>query len=196
MTRMSMMSETLAETLHGTRAQGVVPIPPRRRFMAGLTVGAVALSVVLGAAAPARAEDNRDLVKALAAIAVIGVIAAEVGKDRDAQPVDHRRDDDWRDGRRPPHYQPPRHTPPRPEPQRGPRIPSVCAIEIEGPDRRDVVVYGERCLRDHGLDRLPGACAREVRFYGQRDRIFPETCLRESGFRTGRSQERVIERPD
>jgi hypothetical protein len=173
MTRTRMMSETLAETRHGLM---VPDLPPRRRLLAGLTAGAVALTVVLGTVAPARADDNRDLVKALAAIAIIGVIAHEAGKDRDPEPVEHRRDDDRRHGG----WQPPRY-----QPQPRPRIPAACAIEIEGRDRRNLVVYAESCLRDHGIDRLPRGCARDIRYYGRFDRVYSERCLSEAGFRFG-----------
>jgi len=167
----------MAETLHAIMAQ---PGRSRRRWPVALIAGALALSVALASAAPARADGDRDLVKALAALAVLGVIAHQVGKDQDAKaakPVEHRPQpvpDAWRDDW-------PYRTPPHPAPA---RIPLACAIQIEGRGTPDVTVYTESCLRDYGVAaRLPGYCARTIHFYGQRDRVYPAACLAEAGFR-------------
>lgn len=187
MIRTPIISETLAETQQVISTRSV---PQRRRILTGLTAGAVALSIILGSVAPARADDKRDLIKALAAIAVIGVIAHEVGKDRDAKPVEHRHDgrpadrwDDRRDDWRPSY-------PARPQPQQRARIPGACAIEIEGRNHRNVIVYAESCLRKNGIGRLPRSCARDVRFYGRTDRVYAQGCLRDAGYRFGHNPRR------
>ncbi|NJM84499.1 MAG: hypothetical protein HC844_20470 [Tabrizicola sp.] len=65
---------------------------------------------------------------------------------------------------------------------REPRVPSVCAIEIEG-ERRNVTVYPESCLREEGFDyRLPRGCATDARIFGRPDRIYGVQCLRDAGF--------------
>jgi hypothetical protein len=192
MTRMPKMSETLAETLHQSRARAVPPLRPQRGLLAVLVGGAVALSVVLASMMPARADDNRDLVRALVAIGVVGVLANEISNDRDdTVQVDHRQPE-WK------RHHPVHPSPSYPEPKRRARIPAACAIEIdvEGNGGRDLAVYPESCLQDYGIDRLPRHCGRDVRFYGQRDRVYPEACLRAAGFRFGDGGRGYHERPD
>ena len=135
-------------------------VAPPRRFFAGLTLGAAAVSLVLATALPARAEKD-DLAKALLGILVLGAIAHELSdNDRPAPPPDHRKN-------------------PRPEVR---RLPSVCAIQIDG-DRRGGTVYTESCLRDEGIrGPLPRHCGHEARIYGRWDTIFGLKCLREAGF--------------
>jgi hypothetical protein len=86
-----------------------------RRFAALLTGGAAAMALVLATAIPAKAEKKDDLAKALIAALVVGVIAHELtDKDKPAPvpaPV------------------------PKPEPVKSKRVPSVCAISIDGADR-------------------------------------------------------------
>lgn len=161
-------SETLAETMLLTR--GTKPRRLRLRFVALVTAVAVAFGL-LGTAGPARA-DNDDLVKALAALAVVGIIAHGMNKEKKAKK--------------------PRETPkprpvqkPVPQPIRAPYVPEVCAIEIQGA-RTAATVYGENCLIRQGFDwRLPAYCARPARIYGRDDRIYTEQCLQDAGFRTG-----------
>lgn len=158
-------SETLAETMLLTR--GTKPRRLRLRFVALVTAIAVALGT-LGTAAPARA-DNDDLVKALAALAVVGIIAHGMNqKKRHETPA----------------YAPPKPKPaPKPPLVRGPLVPGVCAFVV--PELRSTV-YGENCLRDEGFAwGLPQACARPARIYGQPDRLFTAKCLRDAGFRIG-----------
>lgn len=158
-------SETLAETMLLQREA------KRSKLRVWIVAFIVGMAVALGLAvttAPARADD-RDLARALAAIAIVGIIAT-AAKDRDGD----------RDGPR--HEQHP-HYPP--QQARAPRVPAVCGIEISGRSTR-ATVYGERCLRDEGFDwRLPRHCARPARIYGQNDRIYTEQCLRDAGFRIG-----------
>jgi hypothetical protein len=133
-----------------------------RRFAAMLTGGAAALALVLATTIPAKAEKN-DLTKALIAALVVGAIAHEL-KDKDkpaAQPVPV----------------------PEPEPVTSRRVPSVCAISIDGAER-SVTLYPESCLRAEGFKaRLPRGCANTATIYGQRDRVYSAQCLRDAGYR-------------
>ncbi|WP_434616124.1 hypothetical protein [Tabrizicola sp. M-4] len=166
-------SDTLAETVLLTRN---LPRPQAedsrrigRRLVATVAAAANALGLLAGSAIPARA-DNGDLAKALAAIAIVGIIANQASKNRRQQQQ---------------HYQPQPQPQPHHQPARAPRVPSVCAIEISG-NSGTATVYGESCLRDEGFDyRLPQYCARSARIYGQNDRIYSDQCLRDAGFRVG-----------
>jgi len=183
MTRNSMMSETLAETLHGQMGRSTKAVTPLRRRLAGLTAGALALSVVMASAMPVRASDKDDLIAALAALALLGVIISEANNKKDSKKVEHY------DGHRPtypPHYYPPR----------GELIPAKCAIEVEGRDRREIVVYPENCLNHYGIDRLPHRCAREIKVRGRRDRVYGAECLRDAGYRLQSTDRNRHERPD
>lgn len=148
----------LAETSH---ASGVIAAYPIRRLMAGLTVLAVVVSLLLAAAVPARAGGRGDdLAKALVAALIIGAIIHN-----------SKRHDD---------------PPPAPAPVRKPRVPGVCAIEIAGHDGYGrAVIYPERCLRREGFTHALPGCGHEVRIYGQWQRAYSERCLRDAGFRVG-----------
>jgi hypothetical protein len=132
-----------------------------RRFAAMLTGGAAALALVLASAIPAKADKKDDLAKALIAALVVGVIAHEL-KDKDKPapvPV------------------------PVPEPVKSKRVPSVCAISIDGAER-SVTLYPESCLRAEGFDyRLQRGCANSATIFGERDRAYSAQCLRDAGFR-------------
>lgn len=164
-------SETLAETMVITSN---FPRPPSgdprgisRRLVAVVAAAATALGLLAGTAIPARADSN-DMVKALAALAIVGIIANQASKNRQRAQAQT------------PHYPP--------QPTALPRVPSVCAIEISG-NSGTATVYGERCLRDEGFSyRLPQYCARTARIYGQNDRIYSDQCLRDAGFRVGGSR--------
>ena len=138
-----------------------------RQFAAMLTGGAAALVLVLATAIPAKADKKDDLAKALIAAIVVGAIAHELtDKDRPAPlPVPL----------------------PEPEPVKSKRVPSVCAISIDGAER-SVSLYPESCLREEGFDyRLPRGCANSATIFGERDRVYSAQCLRDAGFRvTGR----------
>ena len=182
MIRDPMMSETLAEPLHGRmRNPARAAVPAWRRGLAGLVAGAMALSVVLASAMPVRADDNDDLVAALAALALLGVIISEGDNDGD-KGGDKSYDHDDR----------PRHR----DPAQGGWIPAACAIEIEGRDRRQIVVYAESCLDRYDIDRLPQRCAREIGYKGRRDWVYGAACLRDAGFRLQPTRHRQHERPD
>lgn len=129
-----------------------------RRFATSLTGGAVVLALVLGAAMPAKADKKDDLAKALIAALVVGVIVKELDDKSKAPDV-------------------------LPEPVRQKRVPSVCAISIDGAER-SVSLYSENCLRREGFDsRLPRACANDARIFGRDDRVYSAQCLRDAGFR-------------
>jgi len=173
---------TLAEPALALRRAPPAAMPLMRRLRLCVLSVVTAATVMTATAMPAHADRRSDdFAKALAAIAAIALIANQL-QDRDVRPY------------RPPVVQPhrppvvthPRPQRPHPEPSRRPRVPSVCAIEIE--DDYDISrVYGERCLRREGFDyRLPQRCAREVRLQGRDDRIYTERCLRDAGFRIGR----------
>ena len=161
MTNRFPQSATMAETM-----LCLVPAPRStgtlcKRLMTPAIAALTCLSLVLGATSPAFSRDrDDDLAKALAAAIVLGIIVNHSQKKK-------------------------RHDPPAPapEPVRAPRVPAVCAIEIDGEDR-SVTVYPESCLRDEGFDyRLPRDCAKTARVYGRPDRIYGVQCLRSAGFR-------------
>lgn len=128
-----------------------------RRFAAMLTGGAAAVALVLATAIPARADKKDDLAKALIAALVVGAIAHELKDDKKAAPV--------------------------PEPVKSKRVPSVCAISIDGADR-SVTLFSEGCLREEGFNhRLPRGCANSATIFGERDRVYSAQCLRDAGFR-------------
>jgi len=158
--------------------------------LAVLTAGVLAVSVMLSSTVPVRAEaSDRDLVAALVALGVIGVIVSEANRKKSARKVVQHA----------PHWHTPipQHAQPQhPQPQRGRPVPEACAIEIEDRNHRNVVVYTATCLRDYGIARLPDRCARVIRFYGREDRIYSEGCLREAGFRFGDGARSKPERPD
>lgn len=172
-------SETLAETMVITRnlprATGRDARSISRRLVAVIAAGATALGLLASTAVPARA-DGDDLAKALAALAIVGIIANEAKKSRERDRARAQQ-----------HYNPyPQHY--QPQPTRHPRVPSVCAIEISG-NSGTATVYGESCLREQGFNfRLPEYCARTARIYGRNDRIYSDQCLRDAGFRVAGSR--------
>ena len=182
MSKIVFPSETMAETHFALRStpkpdpksgpkSGINPTNrnPLKRLMTGMTALAVAGSLVLASAVPSQADRRGDnIAKALAAAIVLGLIVnnAKKGNGHPA-PV-------------------PAPIPlPQPLPVKKPRVPAVCAIEIDSDRGNAVTVYSESCMRDEGFDyRLPD-CARSVRIYGERDRIYSAKCLRDAGFRVG-----------
>jgi hypothetical protein len=142
-----------------------------RRLGALITAGAAVLAIVLATALPARAApDAEDLAKTLLGLAIIGAIASSI-------------DDNDNDRGRGDRYKP-APTPPKRDKHAG-RIPSSCAIQING-KKRDAVVYSENCLRKSGVTkRLPYHCGTEAKIYGRWDTLFSAKCLRDAGFRVG-----------
>jgi hypothetical protein len=156
------MSVAFRSKSHRIASQGVSETTlTGRRFAAMVTGGAAALALILATAIPAKADKKDDLAKALIAALVVGAIAHELnGRDKPA-PVPA----------------------PVPEPVKNKRVPSICAISIDGADR-SVTLYPESCLRAEGFDyRLPRGCANSATIYGERDRVYSAQCLRDAGFR-------------
>ncbi|MCU0903583.1 MAG: hypothetical protein MUE83_06870 [Tabrizicola sp.] len=156
------MSVEFRSKSHRIASQGVSETTlSGRRFAAMLTGGAAALALVLATAIPARADKKDDLAKALIAAIVVGAIAHELSDKEKPAP-----------------------TPvPLPEPVKSKRVPSVCAISIDGAER-SVTLFPESCLRAEGFDhRLPRGCANAATIYGERDRVYSTQCLRDAGFR-------------
>lgn len=159
------LSETLAETARVGRTLPAPTARPRRRLVAAVAILATALGLMAGSAIPARADD--DLAKALAAIAVVGIIAHAA-----------------RAKNRPPAVQP--QPAPLPRPVAATRnVPAACGIELSGSQTR-ATLYTESCIVDRGLRNLPTWCARPARIYGQQDYIYTADCLRDGGLRVPR----------
>lgn len=161
MTNRFPQSATIAETMLCLAPTHRPGRALRKQLIAPAIAALTCVSLVFGATSPAFSRDrDDDLAKALAAAIVLGIIVHQSKKKK-------------------------RHDPPAPapEPVRAPRVPAVCAIEIDG-DHRSVTVYPESCLRDEGFDyRLPRDCAKTARVYGRPDRIYGVQCLRSAGFR-------------
>ena len=164
MSHMSHASETLAETIHALRDTRQTPMFTMKRQANMFVILLMAISLLAATAMPSHAERrNNDLAKILAGALVIGLIAKSIDDNKD------------------------RHKPkPQPEPVYEPRVPSVCAISIDSNSGQPVTMYSQKCLRREGFDyRLPN-CARDVRIYGEADRVYSAQCLRDAGFRLGR----------
>ena len=154
------MSVEFRSKSHSIASRGIAETGTSgRRFATALTGGAVVLALVLGAAMPAKADKKDNLAKALIAALVVGAIATELDARPKAPQVV------------------------APEPVRQNRVPSVCAISIDGAER-SVSLYSESCLRREGFDRrLPRGCANDARIFGREDRVYSAQCLRDAGFR-------------
>ena len=155
-------SDTLAETM--LRQPRIIPARPGRRIVAAIAILATALGVMAGTAVPARADS--DLAKALAAIAVVGIIAhAARAKDRPPAPAPKK----------------------KPKPVAATRqVPAVCGIELSGSQTR-ATLYSENCMVQRGVSTLPTFCAKPARIYGQRDFIYTADCLRQGGLSVPRN---------
>ena len=130
-----------------------------RQFATGLTVGALVLALVLGAAMPAKADKADTLAQALIAALLAGGAVNQVAPAPRAPPVVVT------------------------EPVKQNRVPSVCAISIDGA-QRSVSLYSENCIRREGFDqRLPRGCANDARIFGRDDRVYSAQCLRDAGIR-------------
>lgn len=166
-------SETLAET--AAVARHATPAPPRagRKLTSIVAAVAVASGLLAGTAIPARA-DGDDLAKALAAIAVVGLIAsAAKAKEEDKQRERDRKAAE-------------KERKAREKEERAAAatrtVPTACGIEIAG-TRTSATVYSESCMAKRGVVHLPVWCARPATILGKRDFIYTESCLREGGLR-------------
>lgn len=162
-TMRTLSGHTLAETAHVDRTLPPAFRKPKRRIVAAVTVLATVLGLMAGSAVPARADN--DLAKALAAIAVIGIIA-QAANAKDRRPP-------------PPVIQPP------PQPVATRNVPAACGITLAGSQTR-ATLYAENCMLDRGLRNLPTWCARPATIYGRADYIYTADCLREGGLRVPR----------
>ena len=133
------------------------PAPDRRssasRLGWWLAAGAAAVSLMLGAALPARAADTLPAM----------VYEAEGFRPQPqgwVEPAWHKK--------RKPHAN---------------RIPAVCAMEFDSGRRSVTVYPERCLRREGVEARLPRNCAVEARIRGKRDRVYPERCLRDAGFR-------------
>ena len=161
-------SETLAETIHALRDTRQTPMFTLKRQANILVIMLMAISLLAATAMPSHADKRGDnLAKVIAGALVIGLIAKTIDDNKDRN----------------------RHKPqpaPQPQPSYQPRVPAVCAISIDSDSGNPVTMYSENCLYRQGFDyRLPN-CARNVRIYGETDRIYSAQCLRDAGFRLGR----------
>lgn len=138
----------------------LIPAPVRRRIFGTIAIIATALALMTAAAAvPARAGD-RDLARALTAVAVLALIASTIDGNR--------RDHDDHDRSR--RY-----------------LPAQCAVDLRY--RRGGVVYAEPCLRRYGVSGpLPRHCATGTRIRGRAVTVFPQGCLIDAGFRPARGR--------
>lgn len=131
---------------------------------AAVAAVAIAFGLLAGSVVPARAGGD-DLAKALAAIAVVGLIASAAKAKEDAQARDQERDKD------------------RDKVVVATRtVPVACGIEIAGTQTR-ATVYAESCMTRQGVSHLPVWCARPATILGKRDFIYTEACLKEGGLR-------------
>lgn len=139
-----------------------------------LSAAALALSGMIAAPAPARAETD-EFVKFLLGAAAIGLIMNEASKRQQpprAAPVPSRHN--------PPDYrpQPPRH--------HDRAVPASCLFDVPGRYGPRPVV-GERCVEawDRRAD-LPEACAFDIRRGQGERRVYGLECLRDRGYRITR----------
>ncbi|MFN4159314.1 MAG: hypothetical protein ACK4GO_13025 [Gemmobacter sp.] len=170
----------------------------RRRFVATLAGAAAALALMTVAAAPARADDGRDLARALAAIAAVAIIAKTIDNNKKrSEPVPVEPAHGW--GHSYPGHGKPGYGRPGQgwDRDRGQVLPAQCAIEFPGQRGRPHVVYSEPCLRRSGINgRLPRGCEQQVRIQGRQVAVYPQACLTDVGFRLerqGRPQPHHVE---
>ncbi|TMM52417.1 hypothetical protein [Sulfitobacter sabulilitoris] len=159
-----------------------------RSFIAAIA----ALSIIITglSAAPARADSNDDLLRALAAIAGIAVIGTAIKKRNDRREEARRRDHVGRGYQYQDTYRaPPPKLEPRPLPRRAQRdlLPGNCLRSFDTRDGR-IRMFGARCLqRNYSYtDRLPQRCFREVRTRDGRRRGYEARCLRDRGYQLAR----------
>lgn len=158
-------SETLAETIHALRDTRQTPMFTLKRQANIFVVLLMAISLLAATAMPSHADKRGDnLAKLIAGALVIGLIANSIDNNNKHKPKPQ----------------------PQPQPVYQPRVPAICAISIDSDSGNPVTMYSENCLYGQGFDyRLPN-CARNVRIYGETDRIYSAQCLRDAGFRLGR----------
>lgn len=165
-----------------------------------LTAAAVSVAAITSGAGPAAADD-KDMLRALAGIAAVAVIAGAIqNQNRAPQPVTRapvyeqpkpavnfynaeprwQAERDWENQR---DWQ--RHDDRYSRVSQGPRLPGTCAVEVSGP--RPATYYAETCLKREGVGYgLPQYCAQSIRSRDWQGRVYEEECLRDAGYRVGR----------
>jgi hypothetical protein len=164
-----------------------------------LTAAAVA-AATLAAPAPVLAGD-KDVLKGLAAIAAIALVAGALQQRQGGGAAVTRNQplallngfqglqggngnglgvgNGWQNGN------PPISTPGRQigwQDRAQPRLPAVCAIDIDG--RYPTTIYADACLRREGFAQsLPQDCAQQIRSRDWAGRVYDGACLRDAGFR-------------
>ena len=150
------------------------------RFIATLTVVAIAVTAV--SAAPAHADDRRvaRTAAAILGLAVVGALIHDANKDRSDKYVEPQ-------PRR--HVQPRPRVEPRPLPRRVNRkiLPQQCLRSY--PTRHgNTHMFGRRCLEQnyHASNRLPQNCAVRIRTDRGARTGYDARCLSRSGYSLGR----------
>ncbi len=158
------------------------------------TAGAVALAAITAGPAPAKAGD-KDLLRALAGIAAVAVIAGAIQQNQGRQqpatnvqpynllpatPTWQNANNGWQADR---NWQDRRETR---EQRRGPRLPAACALEF-GNGPRPATYFAEACLKREGVGySLPQYCAQQIRSRDYQGRVFEAECLQDAGYRIER----------
>ncbi|MFT4959894.1 MAG: hypothetical protein ACI92Z_000971 [Paracoccaceae bacterium] len=156
-----------------------------RKFITLIIAAAIA---VTGFSAPAHAG-NKDVIKALAGLAILGVIGAAIHDSNKNQPVVSRRNT-HPDYRVPPHR---RHgdVKPRPMPKHVSRLilPGSCLRSFEMGRGKKTRVLGRQCMhKTYGFTQnLPRACAQKIWSPKGVRRGFNVSCLKSEGYRVSRN---------
>ena len=133
------------------------------------------------------AADGEDIAKALAGLAILGLIAKTVDDRRDRRKAaSTQTHSNWFDDRRVIDGDIRRIDKPRHSDRRGFKnrpLPDRC-LRIVDTDRRDRLVYASRCLDRHykHANRLPQACERLIRTPRGLREVYGVRCLRRDGW--------------
>lgn len=158
-----------------------------RHFIALIVISAIAITGFSAAPAQAGQKDLNRALAALAGLAVLGVVIHEVRKDdrkESRRSVDRRYD---RDDHLIERVYPGR--PVKPLPRRVERklLPQDCLRSVDAKDGR-LHVFGRRCLKRNYAyaDRLPEKCERRFRAGGEKRVGYEARCLRREGYALAR----------
>ncbi len=175
-----------------------------RKFIAAVL--AASLAITTFSAAPARAADGRDVLKALGTAGVLYMLGNAIAEAREDAKDDRKKDKkkkkeqqrqeelakQWRqrhEERREERHDNRRNDPPRVVgPAFGQRqdtkyvLPSRCMMRIDGGGSR--YAFDRDCMTNAGVrtSRLPDACEMYVRDGGRKERAFDGSCLRRKGY--------------
>ncbi len=158
--------------------------------LSGLTALSLSLSPLPAVAAP----DGEDVFKALAGLAVLGIIANEIN-DRDRKRSSSNsavktHNPSWSiEGKKNPRViegeiRRPRHVNKAPKHVRRARLPDQC-LRIVDTRRGDRLVYGNRCLNRNYIyaEHLPNRCRVTVRTENRNRQVYGARCLARDGWR-------------